>query len=97
MISYRINNVLSGYKRTITNTEQFSKDLSNIDKLVLMINDKKNFYRVRNKFLECVEYFNPSVIDDFIIDYYDVIFDEESMELYQTSYKNIIEIYQKRS
>lgn len=96
MLTPRIENALQYYKRDVSNTQQFTKDLSSLDKLTEMIHKKKDFFRVRNRFLDCLDTFQLEMIDSFVKEYYFSLFDEESIELYYKAYKEISMIDLKR-
>jgi hypothetical protein len=84
MISVRINAMLGGYKRKYTTTEQFYRDVSDVDKLVKMITKNKHEIKVRNKFLECIEIFELECIHNFINDYCKDSFKQDSVDLYES-------------
>lgn len=89
MLSIRIKSMLNGYKRNNTSTELFLQDLSKVDKFMTLVHEKKDFFKVRNKLCEITEVFSLECVDDYIVEYYSDIFDEESMELYYLSYTDI--------
>lgn len=89
MLSIRIKSMLDGYKRKTSSTELFLQDLIKVDKFILIIQEKKDFYKVRNKFCEINDLFTIECIHGYIETYYLDIFDEDSKELYYLSFNEI--------
>jgi len=91
MLSIRIQSMLLGYKRKVSNTELFVQDLAKIDKFISILHERKDFYKVRNKFFEVLEIFELDCIDEYILDYYSDVLSEDSMEMYylvNTEFRN---------
>ena len=81
--------MLDGYKRNTSTTELFLQDLMKVDKFVMLLQDKKDFYKVRNKFYEIYELFALECLKEYIETYYLDIMDEDSKELYYLSYTEL--------
>ena len=75
--------MLQGYKRKYSTTEQFYRDIADVDKLIKMISDNKSYVKVRNKCLDCMESFEFEVINEFINTYCKDSFKQDSTDLYE--------------
>ncbi len=97
MLSIRIKSMLDGYKRKTSTTELFLQDLIKVDKFIVLLQEKKDFYKVRNKFCEINDLFTLECIKEYIETYYLDILDEDSKELYYLSYNEIKNLNEKIS
>lgn len=96
MLSIRVGMFIDGYNRKVTNTEQFMRDLSCVDKLVSVIHENKNYYKIRIKYMDCIEIFNISVIDSYIREYFYELFTHDSVCTYDELINELYEIDGKR-
>ena len=46
MLSIRIKSMLDGYKRKTSSTELFLQDLIKVDKFIMLLQEKKDFYNI---------------------------------------------------
>lgn len=83
MISIRINQLLNGYNRTKSNTPQFLADVGEVDKLLMRIFENKNYIKIRNKFLDCLELFQYETLNAYIIQYHKPFFRHDVLALWE--------------
>jgi len=92
----RLNSMLSGYKRKVSNTLLFQNDIGMVDKFIFYMYNNKDYQKSKIRYMDCIEIFDIQSIDLYIREYFFDIFDKEVIDLYEQIYKELIDIQIKQ-